>query len=220
VAQCPNSSNVQSSHSLLQFSISLCLQKDELETVTKLAREQKEQIILAEEQYGSIEKPIFYSVRTNPPKTIPSLKGPTLNVSDIIDASTDTNSNENSNSVLSTAVIAEIDLIEGGIVTGWACSRNSDVLGPLKIVIYVNRVLVADAAAVEDVDLPASARVVCQSDGDQAPGAAPKGFFATFPMLPQGTHQVRTGLIVFLILCTATSLFDASFHFYFLYNVS
>ncbi len=167
------------------------MQKDELETVTKLAREQKEKIILAEEQTGIIAEPIFFSVRPHPPKNIPSLKGQTLNLDDIVDDASDDANENNKISAQSTAVIAEIDLIEAGTVTGWACSRSSDVPGPIRLVIYVNRVQIADMMATEDVELPAAARFICKNEGDTTGGVPPKGFTASIPALPQGTHTVR-----------------------------
>ncbi|KAH7620834.1 hypothetical protein Ndes2526B_g04768 [Nannochloris sp. 'desiccata'] len=164
--------------------------QDELETVTKLAREQKERITLAEEQSGTITEPIFYSVRPHPPKNIPSLKGKTLNLDDTVE-DFGSYGDEDSNSAQFTAVIAEIDLIEAGTVTGWTCSFSSDVPGPINVVIYVDRVQVADVTAVQDIDLPAAARFICNREGNNIPGAAPKGFVAKFPALPQGTHLLR-----------------------------
>lgn len=167
------------------------MQKDELGTVTKLAREQKEKLLLAEEEAGIIAEPLFYSVRQHPPKDIPHLKGPALNLDDIFE---DVNDDQHIDdlSTQAAAVIAEVDLIEAGTVTGWACSRSSDVPGPLKIVIYVNRIQVAEVTAMHDVDLPASARFMCHGKaGEASSGAAPKGFVAKIPALPQGTHSVR-----------------------------
>jgi len=177
------------SHHILYFYENF-LQEDELATVTKLAREQREKITLAEEQSGIITEPVFYSVRPHPPKNIPSLKGQTLNLDDVVEDFGSNGSEDNTSAQL-TAVIAEIDLIEAGTVTGWACSRSSDVPGPIKVVIYINRVQVAVVTAVQDVELPAAARIICESEGETTPGIAPKGFVATFPPLPQGAHTVR-----------------------------
>lgn len=168
----------------------------------KLAREQKEKIALAEEQSAIVTEPVFYSVRPHPPKNIPSLKGQTLNLNDIVE---DFGSNgiEDNNSAQLTAVIVEIDLIEAGTVTGWACSRSDDVPAPIKIVIYLNRVQVADVTAVQDVELPAAARTICNGEGDAKPGIAPKGFIAKFPALPQGTHMVRRSFPLILPVSVA-----------------
>jgi hypothetical protein len=181
----------QRSYPVLYFLIQF-LQKDELETVTRLAREQKEKIILAEEESGLIAEPVFYSVRPHPPKNIPSLSGQTLNLDDIMQDDSGEDGTTNDNAAQSNAVIAEIDLIEAGTVTGWACSRTSDVPGPLHLAIFVNRVQVAEVTAIQQIDLPAAARFICKSDGEKTgAGAAPKGFVAKIPALPQGTHSVR-----------------------------
>ena len=166
---------------------------DEVESLTALAQEQHNQLQAAEEEAHLLfeEDTLFYSVRTNPPKHIDPLKGPKLEVTDILEPSNDT---ATPTDPLFTAVIAQIDLIEAGTVKGWACSTTTKVPGPLKIEVYVNRIRVAEVIGREGVDLPSAAKTACL--GDAGGGAAPALWQAQLPALHPGTHTLRAFVVL------------------------
>ena len=83
--------------------------------------------------------------------------------------------------------MAQVDSVDAGVVSGWACSRDAR---PLHLSIYVDGILVAEPAAGAPVSLPPVAQRACRLDPRDA-SARPVGYSARLPPLRPGRHVLR-----------------------------
>lgn len=114
---------------------------------------------------------------------IPPLNGSSLpNPAFIEDSSLSSSSSDQ--------IVGQIDSIEAGIVTGWACSLLPNSKKPLKILLYVDDHLVNETRASILTTLPQVALHACHST-DPLGTKKPFGFSVTLPPLHPGQHQVR-----------------------------
>lgn len=127
---------------------------------------------------------VFYSIRPAPPQgEVPPLQGPLLNIDEADDA-------EGGSSPQNSHVVALVDSVEAGVVRGWACSLVDTGGEPLKVSVYVDNVLAAEALAIAPVTLPTVALRSCHLEPRENHAYA-VGFSARLPPLPHGRHVLR-----------------------------
>ena len=160
------------------------MQAAEVESLTVLAREQRDVINTVEQQAIQAQDPLFFSVRKDVPKLIPPLDGPLLDLKLVVKTTGNDSKNQSPPSA-----IAELDSVENGQARGWACGRTADLVGPLRIEIYVDRKRVAEVAATETFDVPIAVKEACHLEG-QTLGVEPAQFTVDLPFLRPGTHSV------------------------------
>lgn len=94
-------------------------------------------------------------------------------------------------------MVGQVDTIQDGTAGGWACLRGMDA-SPLKVVVYVDSVLVGSAEA-SSADTRDDVRRLCQLDmnlgGEQGAPLRGVGWSLALPPLAPGKHELRAFML-------------------------